>query len=271
MIIRKPEYYEQSCIWESDHFNTSAEFERINEVIKSIPIDTKTILDVGCGNGSLINKLADKFPGRFERIVGLDPSIEALKYVKSEKVNENINRIPFEANSFDLVSCLEVLEHLSQRDFVKGIQEIQRLSRKYILITVPNDEILEDALVLCPKCCCAFNPFYHVRNFCKVTLSNLFINYKPITIREIGPVNKQNLYHNLVYFLRLALLKPTPPASSICPQCGYQSKSKDLAIRNNKNKHSLYYIRLITLIKPFIFKQSEKKRWLLALYIRMNL
>jgi len=271
MINSKPEYYEQPCIWKSDHFITPSEIERINEVIKSIPLDTKTILDVGCGNGSFVNKLADKFPDRFESIIGLDSSIEALKHVKTEKVNEKINRISFEPKSFDLVSCLEVLEHLPQKDFYDGISEIQRISRKYLLITVPNDEILEDSLVLCQKCCCAFNPFYHVRSFCKETLSNLFINFKPITIRGIGPVNKRYLCHNFVYFIRLALLKPTPPASSICPQCGYQNKSKDLDIRHNQNNNNLYLIRLFALIKSFIFKQSEKKRWLLALYIRVNI
>jgi len=270
MINSKTEYYEQSCIWESDHFNTPSEIERVYEVIKSIPIDTKTILDVGCGNGSFVNKLADEFPDRFERIIGLDPSIEALKYVKTEKVNESISRISFEPKSFDLVSCLEVLEHLPQKDFFKGVPEIERLSRKYILITVPNDEILEDSLVLCPKCCCAFSPFYHVRSFSKETLSNLFINFKPIAIREIGPINKQYVYHNFVYFFRLALIKPNPPAGSICPQCEYQNISQDPDAGHNQNNKNCF-MRLFSLIKPVIFKQIEKKKWLLALYMRVNI
>jgi SAM-dependent methyltransferase len=264
------EYYEQASIWQPAAYNTPERIERITKTIESIPVATKTILDIGCGNGAFINKLAYEFPDRFERIVGLDSSSEALTYVETEKVNGKINSIPFGPKSFDLVSCLEVLEHLPHKDFYEGISEIQRLSRKYILITVPNDEILENSLVLCPKCCCAFNPCYHVRSFSEEDLVNLFPDFNAITIKTIGPVQTSYRYHDFFYFLRLGARKPVPSTHSICPQCGYQEKSKATNI-NFARKSSIFdFIRLFSFLKPIILKKREEKIWLLALYTRVN-
>lgn len=265
----KKDYYEQSCFWEADYFSDPGEAERISETLRAIPADTRTLLDVGCGNGVFVNTLSTAFPDRFERVVGLDSSVEALKYVETEKYNESIDNIPFESESFDLVSCLEVLEHLPHQEFDKGISEIQRVSQKYILVSIPNDEILEGSLVLCPKCCCAFNPCFHMRSFRKETLSSLFTKFRPITIREIGPVTRFYSYNNFLFFLRLGYKKPSPPVTSICPQCGYQNKRKLSDAKHNQKSYALSLQRLLSLVKP-LTKRREKKRWLLALYARAD-
>ena len=75
----------------------------------------QTILDVGCGNGAFINTIASTFLNKFDRIVGVDSGIAALKYVKVEKYNVSISRLPFKNKSFDLVTFLEVLERLPVR------------------------------------------------------------------------------------------------------------------------------------------------------------
>jgi len=269
MLDIKSEYYEQSSFWKSDYYTTAAVIERISEAINSIPIDTKTILDIGCGNGVFINRLTDEFPDRFEKIVGLDPCNEALKYVKTEKVNQNINGIPFESNSFDLVSCLEVLEHLPQRDFKKGLSEIQRVSSKYILVSVPNDEILEQLLVACPKCCCAFNPYFHLRSFNKENLHGLFDEFKTIAVREIGPESLFYSYKRVMFFLRLCYGNSAPPALSICPQCGYQHKTMLSDAKSIQKNPAFNLEKLLPLVKLFI-KRKQKKRWILALYLRAD-
>ena len=150
----KEKYYEQSIFWNQDYLQNPAERERIQETISAIPSDTHSILDVGCGNGAFVNALVSTFPDKFDRITGLDISEEALKYVKSEKIHGAIIDLPFENESFDAVTCLEVLEHLPQEDFRKGILELQRVSRKHIIITVPNAQNLESSSVICPECYC---------------------------------------------------------------------------------------------------------------------
>jgi len=74
----KKEYYEQPSFWNYDYLNVPAEKERLEEIIKVIPFDVRTILDVGCGNGAFVNALADILLGRFDRIVGADIGKEAL-------------------------------------------------------------------------------------------------------------------------------------------------------------------------------------------------
>ena len=115
------EYYENDTIWSTAP--SDIDLRRINTVSSSIPEDVKTILDIGCGNGILVNYLSDKFD-HFERVHGFDRSESALKYVKTEKSIGNIDNLPFEDNEFDLITCLEVLEHLPVMVYQKALREI---------------------------------------------------------------------------------------------------------------------------------------------------
>ena len=49
---------------------------------------------------------------------------------------DSINKLPFENNSFDCVICLDVLEHLENFHLI--LDEINRVSNKYIIISLPN-------------------------------------------------------------------------------------------------------------------------------------
>jgi len=290
----RKEYYEQAVFWNYDYLKIPVERERIQEIINVIPSDVQSVLDAGCGNGAFGNVLIDAFPNRFNRVMGLDASKEALKYVKTEKINGTITNLPFEDKSFDLVICLEVLEHLPQADFKKGILEFQRVSKKYIIITVPNSQDLESSLVICPKCHCRFNPNFHMRSFNENSLHNLFRDFKPVEIKEIGPVK----YHYVPLLLKFywAWRKPLPPKTAICPQCGYYSastgisNSQEMGKTNNfvltfrgtthyqhkqelqkaegrgNSGHILSKILLLAKYLARLFFPSKKRRWLLALY-----
>jgi len=259
MLDIETEYYEQSDIWSKDFEKDFAERERLKEIINLIPSGVKSILDVGCGNGAFINRLF----GKYQRIVGLDISQEALKHVKTEKILGSITQLPFEEKSFDLVTSLEVLEHLSQEDFQKGILELQRISKKYIILTVPNEENLKRSLVKCPKCNFWFYPFFHLRSFNKKELKKTFNNFSLREIKEIGPVTHS--YPSFLIAFSHFLRKPLPLTTSICPRCGYQSKQiKEGGSFEKKNSLS---DKIKSLIKIF-FPRKKKPRWLLALYQR---
>ena len=61
----------------------------------------------------------------------------------------NLDRkLDFDGNSFDTVTCLEVLEHLE--DPQQALKELVRVSRKRVIITVPFNETLR--YVLCVHC-----------------------------------------------------------------------------------------------------------------------
>lgn len=96
-----------------------------------------SVLDIGCGSGGNI-----KILGEFGEVTGFDISEEALTFAKTHKafknlVQGNAEYLPFADASFDLVSALDVLEHMP--DDRRAIQEIFRVLKKggFALITVP--------------------------------------------------------------------------------------------------------------------------------------
>lgn len=104
------------------------------------PLLPKTVLDVGCGEGFTMDKLS-KF-GIGERIEGVEYSKDSIAFGKKlfPKLifrEGSIYELPYEDSSFDLVVCTEVLEHLEEP--TKALKEILRVSKKYLIISVPNE------------------------------------------------------------------------------------------------------------------------------------
>ncbi len=107
-----------------------------------VNLHSNKILDVGCGEGFTLSLLKKKNIGKI--IEGIDNSIDAISIGKnlfpgiSFKVGDIYN-LPYKSNSFDLVICSEVLEHLDDPN--RALQELIRVSRKYCLLSVPNEPI----------------------------------------------------------------------------------------------------------------------------------
>ena len=82
------------------------------------------ILDVGCGTGANLELL-----GQFGEAHGVDVSEDALAFCRARGL-ENVKhgeaeRLPYEDNSFDLVTGLDVVEHLD--DDAAGLSEMRRV------------------------------------------------------------------------------------------------------------------------------------------------
>lgn len=98
------------------------------------------ILDAGCGEGFTLKRLKEKNIGNYHE--GIDILRTAIKLGRELNPDikfslGNIYHLPYENNSFDLVLCNEVLEHLSNPK--AALKEIIRVSKKYCLISVPNE------------------------------------------------------------------------------------------------------------------------------------
>lgn len=104
------------------------------------PLRPNSILDVGCGEGFTLNELYFKKIGK--KLEGVDNSKTALSLGKNLFPYLSLNyasiyKLPYKDNSFDLVVCMEVLEHL--KDPKKALFEIMRVSKKYAILSVPNE------------------------------------------------------------------------------------------------------------------------------------
>jgi ubiquinone/menaquinone biosynthesis C-methylase UbiE len=155
--------------------------EKIDQIILSIPNDVHSILDVGCGDGSISDKLSQRFS-----VIATDRSLNALKIVKTKKVQNSADAISLKTNSVDLVFSSETIEHLPDEIFYQSIEEFKRISKKYILLTFPNDENIEKLTTKCSECNFIFNRSYHLRSINSELIINLFPKYKIINQFEIG-------------------------------------------------------------------------------------
>lgn len=103
------------------------------------------VLDVGCGNGQNMLKMATKV----KAITGVDYDEKQLSIGRSlakEKQFTNVHfllanlemGLPFKSEEFDAVLFLDVLEHLRKRDFVLG--ETKRVLKDggYLFLSLPN-------------------------------------------------------------------------------------------------------------------------------------
>jgi ubiquinone/menaquinone biosynthesis C-methylase UbiE len=190
-------------------------------LIELIPKDVRTIIDIGCGNGIITNELDKVWD-----VTGLDSSAEALKYVKGKKIQASATEIPCLNNSFDLVLSSEMLEHLSDRELSEAVKEMMRLSKRYILLTVPNDEFLDASIVKCLACNNTFHAWQHFQSFNIKRLVGLFKSeFKLLYKCKFGP--KQGKWNPLL--LKLIHYQGqwfSPGNSSICPSCGNTSFSQ---------------------------------------------
>ena len=86
----------------------------------------------------------------------------------------NIAALPFSDKSFDLVICCEVFEHLSEANFERGIRELQRVARRYLLISVPYRQRVWNEMFRCARCGFTGNAMQHLRYFDEAKLRLLF-------------------------------------------------------------------------------------------------
>lgn len=104
------------------------------------PLSVSSILDVGCGEGFTLARLKQAHIGKkLQGIEYLDRAIElGKKYNPTIAIKKGtIYDLPYKANSFDLVLCTEVLEHLE--DPKRALAELKRVANRYILLSVPNE------------------------------------------------------------------------------------------------------------------------------------
>lgn len=266
-MLKKLSMSEQHAIWSEYRRDKEKRMETYyKKAAELFPSDVKRVLDVGCGEGSFIELIQDKY-----FVVGSDFSRAALCYFKNQKTLNDISNMPFKDGSFDLITCLEVLEHLDKDTFIMAISEMKRVATTYIVVSVPNKEQLDYSIVICPACNCHFNPANHVRSFSQDSLEKLFSpGFLPIKLIQTGDLEEQPTYSRVLIGLRL-YLKPRPPRNSICPQCGYRSeKSQSQAFTSNIPFAYAAGLKGLKLFVNLIYRPKKKRQYLLALFKRAS-
>ncbi|MDY6950060.1 MAG: class I SAM-dependent methyltransferase [Thermodesulfobacteriota bacterium] len=116
---------------------------RIKEAFKETD-SGRRCLDIGCGDGSF-SKLV---MGHYRHVCGIDFSAVALKHAALQGVSPVLadldgQSLPFRHESFDLVSCLDVIEHVFDPEML--VQESYRVLKKggVLILTTPNIRFID--------------------------------------------------------------------------------------------------------------------------------
>ena len=100
------------------------------------------LLDVGCGEGVMLYNMQTILKKKICNAIDLEE-----KNINDAKINfpncnykvNSIYHIDYPENSMELVTCLEVLEHLDNPEL--GLKELHRVTQKHAILSVPREPI----------------------------------------------------------------------------------------------------------------------------------
>ncbi len=158
-------------------------FEEISLLLKKFENkEDFLVLDCGCGFGAFYN-LTKNF-----NTIYLDISLNLLKKfkLKERKICANILYLPFKDNTFDLVLCINVLEHVNYLNALNEIKRVLKNNGHLIVVVINKNSLIKEEI---------FNDFK--------------IFHKPLSIKDFEVEGFKIVYSNSVYFL--------PPIFKIFP------------------------------------------------------
>ena len=102
--------------------------------------DFTNVLDVGCGNGALLQAWAEKY--EVTEAMGVEPSSETIhalrnkwsKHPKLDFTRAFAHSLPFDTDHYDLVTCWSALSWVGRNEFLQSVGELVRVCGSYLVI-----------------------------------------------------------------------------------------------------------------------------------------
>lgn len=108
-------------------------------------VQPQSLLDVGSGRGAFLFPFLENFPWVETTAIDLlDYRVQFLQDIQCggvgnfKAVQADLCSQPFEKKSFDVVTLLEVLEHIP--DVEKAVLSAVKMAKRYVVVTVPSKE-----------------------------------------------------------------------------------------------------------------------------------
>lgn len=127
------------------------------------------ILEVGCGNGALMEYLIER---KFINICGIDINENLVSICQNKKMDVkfgNVLKLDYKDELFSTVICHQVFEHLSIEDQILAIKEINRVLKDdgIFVISVPawNSSV-------------AWDDYSHVHPYTSKSIRNLLEDFE---------------------------------------------------------------------------------------------
>lgn len=123
-------------------FLTERFLDALDELLDGAEADggVTRILEVGCGEGEIAERLRDRFP--HATVTALDLPDAGLREQWGPRqgvgfLHGDAHRLPFADDAFDLVVAVEVCEHLSHP--WSGLEEMARVCSRNLVVSVPRE------------------------------------------------------------------------------------------------------------------------------------
>ncbi len=159
-------------------------FSDLNSILSPVKAEIQTALEVGCGEGYVSEFLYELgIP-----VEGTDVSPRIIEIAKKNHPHIefsvlSIYDLDMIKKRYDLVVANEVLEHLMKPD--EAIEKMKIISRKYIMISVPNEPYFRIANIIRLKYLCdAGNTPGHINHWSKSQLKKFLVS-GGLTIKSI--------------------------------------------------------------------------------------
>lgn len=224
--------------------------ERIAWTLSHVPADVELVLEVGAGTGRIANALRE----RGTRVVAIDLSLNGLRACRTHRVKGSSAELPFRTGAYDLVICAEVIEHLPPDVREATLRELDRVSRRRILLTVPNAEILQEMQARCDRCGTRFHVDGHLASFTGASLARLY-PYPVAKLLTSG--HRARAWVPVLLTVRQRLLRcyawETPLTCPTCLNSDVQPPVRSLAVK------------IIDRLNHYLGREREAG-WLLALF-----
>jgi ubiquinone/menaquinone biosynthesis C-methylase UbiE len=127
-------------------FKRTMELPRVRRVLGTLKgLVPASILDVGSGRGTFLWPLVDAFPALPVHAIDQNPQrVKDIQAVQRGGVTSvsaacvDATVLPYGAAAFDVVTMLEVLEHIPAAQ--QALSEAIRVARRFVVLSVPSHE-----------------------------------------------------------------------------------------------------------------------------------
>lgn len=120
-----PQFYERVFRLQGTHWWYAGRKRFLDVILRSIR-PCGTVLDVGCGPGSMLH-----YFGKFGTVVGVDRYLPALNMTRTHftgpLLQGDCSRLPFSDGQFSMVAACEMLYHRNVADVRQAVTELARL------------------------------------------------------------------------------------------------------------------------------------------------
>jgi 2-polyprenyl-3-methyl-5-hydroxy-6-metoxy-1,4-benzoquinol methylase len=148
-----------------------------------IELNTAAVLDYGAGPGFLVERLLEAGA----QVTAADYSSESVSRTKQrfadrkgffDAVQIFDGAIAAPDACFDLITCIETIEHMFEESRQKLLFEFHRVLKPggRLLLTTPNNEDLQKSMIFCPQCAQQFHSMQHICTWTGSSLASFLLD-----------------------------------------------------------------------------------------------